>query len=312
MIVVGGEALYDLVLKGSDELRGHPGGGPYNTARAIARLEQPVAYLGRLSSDRFGGRLRDRLAADGVRLDCVVRTDDPTTLAIAEIDDAGTRYRFYTDGTSAPGLTPQMALAVLPPSVGILHVGTLGLMLEPSATALEAVVRALAGRTLIALDPNIRPTVIADGEGYRERLRRLLADTDLVKVSDEDLAWLFPDLEPIAATRALLARGPTVALLTRGREGAIVVTRDAEVLVPAPPTRVVDTIGAGDAFGGGFLAWWHSQALGAADLADLDTVVEATRFACTVAAFTVARAGADPPRRSELSVLAPGPTRGRT
>jgi fructokinase len=302
VIVVAGEALYDLVLAGSDDLRGHPGGGPYNTARAIGRLAEPVAYLGRLSSDRFGARLHDGLAADGVRLDCVVRTDDPTTLAIAEIDARGTHYRFYTDGTSAPGLTAQMALAVLPENVSILHVGTLGLMLEPSASALEAVVRERAGRALVALDPNIRPDVIRDAEGYRERLRRLLAHTNLVKVSDEDLAWLSPGVEPIAATRELVARGPAVALLTRGGAGAVVITRDEEIPVPAPRADVVDTIGAGDAFGGGFLAWWHARGLTTADLSNLDAVVDATRFACAVAAVTVSRPGADPPRRSELTL----------
>ena len=142
MILVGGEALYDLVLQGSDDdLHGHPGGGPFNTARTIGRLEQPVAYLGRLSSDRFGQRLEALLADDGVSLECVVRTDDPTTLALAEVDDDGVaRYRFYERGTAAPGLTPEAALEALPADVDMLHVGTLGLALEPVATALEGVV----------------------------------------------------------------------------------------------------------------------------------------------------------------------------
>ena len=109
MIVVGGEALYDLVLQGSaEDLHGHPGGGPFNTARTLGRLERPVAYLGRLSDDSFGQRLEALLTSDGVSLESVVRTEDPTTLALAEVDDDGVaRYRFYERGTSAPGLSPR-------------------------------------------------------------------------------------------------------------------------------------------------------------------------------------------------------------
>jgi fructokinase len=300
-ILVGGEALYDVVLAEGDELRGHPGGGPFNTSRTIARLRQPVAYLGRLSTDAFGTRLARALADDGVQLDAVVHTDQPTTLAIAEIGADGTHYRFYTDGTSAPGLTPEEALAAVPPSVGIVHVGTLGLALEPVATALEAVVRRLAGRALIAVDPNCRPTVIPDPAAYRSRLARVLSHTDLVKVSEEDLEWLDPGRAPVAAARRLLAHGPAVALLTQGGDGAVVITSGEEVRVPAPPARVVDTIGAGDAFGGGFLAWWRSRGLRAGHLDDLDLVQEATRFACLVAARTCERAGASPPRLEELA-----------
>ena len=113
LILVGGEALYDLVLEGDEELRAHAGGGPFNTARTIARLGERVGYLGRLSTDRFGSTLRRMLADDGVLLDAVVDTDDPTTLALAEIDrDGSAVYRFYERGTAAPGLTPDAALAL--------------------------------------------------------------------------------------------------------------------------------------------------------------------------------------------------------
>jgi fructokinase len=302
-VLVGGEALYDLVLQGSqDDLHGHPGGGPFNTARTVGRLEQPVAYLGRLSTDRFGQRLEGLLAEDGVDLGSIVRTDDPTTLALAELDDAGVaRYRFYERGTAAPGLTPDAAVSVLPPAVSILHVGTLGLALEPVASALEEVVHRLAGgSTLIAVDPNIRPWVIADPAAYRERLGRVLARSHVLKVSEEDLEWLAPELPPVEGIRSLLDGGPTVGLLTRGPSGALVVTRTAEVAVPAPRAKVVDTIGAGDAFGGGFIAWWSERGLGREHLGQIDLVVEATRFACLVAARTCSREGASPPYRFEL------------
>jgi fructokinase len=301
VVLVGGEALYDLVLDEEDNLRAHPGGAAFSAARTIARLQQPVAYLGRLSTDRFGTTLERMLADDGVRLDAVVRTDEPTTLALAEVDERGHAvYRFYERGTSAPGLTPEAALAALPPNVGLVHVGTLGLILEPVAAALEAVVEALSDRALIAVDPNVRPGAIADPDAYRRRLARVLRRSDVVKVSDDDLAWLYPDRTPAAAARALLDDGPTVVLLTLGAQGALVLTSGGDVAVPAPAVTVVDTIGAGDAFGGGFLAWWRRRGLGRDDLRDGECVVQATRFAALVAARTCERPGAIPPRLSEV------------
>src|SRR4051812_15903069 len=253
VILVAGEALFDVVQEGASQdgvLRAHAGGGPFNTARTIARLRRPVAYLGRLSTDRFGRTLEDMLAGDGVRVDTVVRTDDPTTLALAEIDAGGSaRYRFYERGTSASGLTTADALAALPAAVSILHVGTLGLTLEPVATAIEAVVERLAGTALVAVDPNVRPTVISDAAAYRARLGRVLARSHIVKVSDDDLAWLEPGRPAVDAARALLRAGPAAVLLTRGGEGVVVVTPGGDVAVPAPAVDVVDTIGAGDAFG---------------------------------------------------------------
>ena len=301
VIVVGGEALVDLVPGAGEELAAHLGGGPFNCARTLGRLGQPVAYLGRISSDRFGVRLREQLRADGVRLDAVVDTDDPTTLALAELDAAGAAtYRFYVEGTSAPGLTPEAALAALPRRVDALHVGTLGLVFEPMADALEAVVTEAAADTLVMIDVNVRPLVIGDPAGYRARLGRLLARCHVVKASDDDLGWLDPGRGAAAAARALLEAGPAAVLLTRGRDGATIVTRAGEDDVPAPAVEVVDTIGAGDAFGGGFLAWWRNSGLGVRELGSGDALRDATRFAALVAARTVERAGAAPPRLAEL------------
>jgi fructokinase len=230
-----------------------------------------------------------------------VETNDPTTLAIAEVDHEGVaRYRFYERGTSASGLTTEAALAAVPDVVDILHVGTLGLTLEPVATATEAVVERFAGDALVALDPNIRPWVVEDEDAYRARLDRVLARSHVLKVSEEDLAWLRPELGATEAVRSLLEGGPSVGLLTRGPHGALVVTRTAQVAVPAPRAKVVDTIGAGDAFGGGFLAWWSERGLGRDDLDRIDVVVAATEFACLVAARTCSKPGAEPPYRSEL------------
>ena len=301
-IVVGGEALVDLVAGGGGELDAHLGGGPFNCARTLGRLEQPVAYLGRISSDRFGRQLREQLEADAVSLDCVVDTEDPTTLALAELDAEGAAtYRFYSEGTSVPGLTPEVALGVLPPRVEMVHVGTLGLVYEPVADALEAVVERVSGEALVMVDLNIRPSVIHDRDAYRARIARLLARTHVVKASDDDLAWLDPDRDQVATARELLGSGASVVLLTRGGEGVTVVTADGETDVPAERVEVVDTIGAGDAFGGGFLAWWRRAGFGAGDLERTDAVLDATRFATRVAGRTVERAGASPPRLAEVA-----------
>jgi fructokinase len=307
VIVVAGEALVDLVTGSDGELRGHPGGGPFNVARTIGRLEEPVAYLGRISTDRYGAILREHLAADGVGLEATVSTEDPTTVAVAELDGGGeASYRFEAAGTAAPGLTPEQALAALPRRADILHVGTLGLVLEPMATALEAVVDAVPGETLVALDPNCRPGATPDTAGYRDRIARLLRRADLVKVSDADLSFLDPDRPALEAARRLLDSGPALVLLTRGALGAVVLTAEREVAVEAPTVKVVDTVGAGDAFGGAFLAWWRGHRLGPAHLTRLDEATEAARFACAVAALTCERAGAVPPRRAELARIPPG------
>src|SRR3954469_9086303 len=302
MILVGGEALVDLVLGDGEEVGAPPAGAPFNCARTLGRLEQPVAYLGRISSDRFGARLRAQLADDGVGLEAVVATEAPTTLALAEVDDAGAAtYRFYVEGTSAPGLTVEDALGALPGEVEMVHAGTLGLVFEPTAGAIEAVIERLAGSALVMIDLNCRPAAIDDPEAYRARLDRLMARCDVVKASDADLEWLDPGRPDTEAARALLEHGPRVALLTRGERGATVVTAADETEVGAPAVDVADTIGAGDAFGGGFLAWWRREGLGAADLGDVASVLEATRFSCVVAGRTVERAGASPPRLAEVA-----------
>ena len=303
VILVAGEALIDLVPESDaiDALAAHPGGGPFNTARTIARLERPVAYLGRLSRDRFGQRLESLLAEDGVRLEAIVHTDEPTTLALADLDEQGVaRYRFYTEGTAAAGLTSETALAARPDDVRIVHAGTLALVLEPTASAVEAVIARLSGHAMVFIDPNVRPDIIPDAAAYRERLARVLSMSHVLKVSEEDLDWLAPGRRSIDAVRELLAGGPTVGLLTRGPSGALVITATAEVAVPSPRTTVVDTIGAGDAFGGGFVAWWHARGLGREHLSDVDAVTAAAEFACLIAARTCERPGASPPHLSEL------------
>lgn len=302
-IVVAGEALIDLVLERDGAYRGHPGGGPYNVARTIGRLGGPVRFLGSVSSDRFGRTLRAQLEADGVELDGIVPTDAPTTLALAELDaSGGAAYRFYDAGTSAPALTLEAAAARLPAGLPSFYLGTLGLVFEPLATTLEALVARLGSATLVAMDPNCRPSAMPDPQRFRDRLGRLLGRADVVKVSADDLAWLDPDASgPEEAARRLLAREHAVALVTLGREGALVVTRAGTAAFEAPAVEVVDTIGAGDAFMGAFLAWWSARGLSRAELTDLECLGAAARHAARVASITCARAGANPPWLAELA-----------
>jgi fructokinase len=298
MIVVAGEALIDLLVGVDGALRAIPGGGPFNTARTIARLGGSVTYLGCLSTDRFGGILREALLADGVDLSLTETTFAPTTLAVAELDpDGAATYRFHTAETSAPQVSPAAVATALATAPRAFHLGTLGLVLEPMASALAGGAAGASPDTLVMLDPNCRPAVIAEKEPYLRRLEHLIARADVVKVSADDLEFIEPGVPAVGAARAIAARGPAVVLLTDGARPVLVVTVTGTVEVAVPPVAVVDTIGAGDAFGGAFLACWIERGFGRAELADAAAVRDATTRAVEVAALTCQRPGADPPHR---------------
>jgi fructokinase len=296
MIVVGGEALVDLVIDPDGSVTTKLGGGPFNAARAIGRLDSDVVFLGALSSDRFGTLLHRQLVSDAVSDSLVQFTELPTTLAAAELDERGAAtYYFYLSGTAAPSLMP----APLPAGVRILHVGTLGLVLEPMATTLEAVVDGVGDAVLVLLDPNCRPRVTYDRPGYLNRLRRMLRRADVVKVSSDDLDFIAPE-DHSSGVRMLLEGGAALVLHTDGAHSVHVHSALGEVEVPVPRVEVVDTIGAGDAFGGAFAAWWDQAGLRRGDLTDRDAARAAVAAAIEVAAVSCTRVGAQPPRRAEL------------
>lgn len=298
MIVVAGEALVDLVIDTDGSVQAKLGGGPYNVARTIGRLGGSVTFLGAISNDRFGTQLLAQLAADGVSADAIEHTDQPTTLAAAELNDHGAAtYRFYLDGTSAPSLCVVPAAVSAPAAV---HMGTLGLVLEPMASTLIGYLRTLPPETLVMIDPNCRAGVIADRDAYVRRVNQAYERADVVKVSNDDAEYLAPGVEPLDYARSLLARGVSLVLVTWGADGTWIATADHEELVPTLPVIVADTIGAGDSFGGGFLTWWLDGGLGRADLIDPALAAQATAAAQQVAGITCQRAGADPPRRAEL------------
>jgi fructokinase len=260
MIVVIGEALIDLIPTDRGDLGIHPGGGPFNTARWLGRLGADVAFLQSIAADPLGQRLRDELVAASVSLDLVVETALPTTLALVQLDSAGVaQYAFYTN-TSMSDVWPEQVQALLPDDLDALYLGSIGLVLEPAASAgVRAVELARERGALVMVDPNVRASTIADRSVYLKRLELVLAQTDVMKLSVDDLAWLAPGEPLVSAARRYLDLGVQAVLLTAGGEGATVLTADDVVPIAPVPVELVDTIGAGDAFSAGFLAHWLSR-----------------------------------------------------
>lgn len=304
MIVVCGEALIDMISNGDGTQQSAPGGGPFNTARALARLGVPTAFLGRLSDDVFGRELAELLKADGANLQLASVGSEPTTIAMAEVDSNGfAEYQFLVQGTSAPNLTPEMVPERFGLEVTALHFGTLGLVLEPMASTLMQLMISERGRRLVMLDPNIRIGLVPDSE-YRDLLYIAISQSTIVKASEADLAWLYPGLDHEEAADRILSEGVSLVVVTLGARGAFAAHRGARLSVDAPYVEVVDTIGAGDAFGAALMAWLYDHHLLSVDLSlSPDELRAALKFACLVAALTCARAGADPPTRADLQNL---------
>jgi fructokinase len=310
VIVVGGEALVDLVPGdpldstvdgGLRALLPRLGGGPYNVSLAAGRLGVPTAFLSRVSTDRFGDAMVDRLHASGVDTSLLQRGDEPTTLAVVALDTKGAaRYTFYVEGTADRLVADP---GPLPEKVTALSLGTLGMVLEPGASAYEAMLRREAARgVLTVLDPNIREALITDPAAYRARFASWLPDVRLLKISDDDAAWLTEGADPVAAAKTWIESGVDAVVLTRGADGVAVITAAGELAhVPSRKVTVVDTIGAGDTVQGALLAWLHTRDV--ADLASLDADAwrEALEFAAKAASITVSRSGAEPPTSADMA-----------
>lgn len=306
MILCCGEALIDMLPRvtaaGEEAFAPHVGGAVFNTAIALARLGAPTAFFSGISTDLFGLRLSEALAESGVDLSHVRFSDRPTTLAFVHLDSGQARYTFY-DENSAGRMLAEDDLPVLDGGVEALHFSCISLVSEPCGTTYEALMRREHARRVIMLDPNIRTGFITDKGGHRARMHRMIAMADIVKLSDEDLAWFGEHGSPDDIAARWLAAGPKIVVLTRGGEGATGYTTGIKVDVPARPVEVVDTVGAGDTFNAGLLASLHEAGL--LSKAALGTLSEdhlraALDLAISAAAVTVSRAGANPPWRREL------------
>ncbi|GAA4924198.1 carbohydrate kinase [Streptomyces coeruleoprunus] len=280
-----------MAVPGLSPLVPRLGGGPYNTAVALGRLGARTGFCSRVSTDAFGEALLDGLRGAGVDTGLVQRGAEPTTLAVASVAaDGSARYGFYAEGTAdrlfeLPERLPEEARAVA--------FGTCSLALEPGASAYEALLRREAGRGLLTLlDPNVRPGLIPDADAYRKRFAGWLPYVSLLKLSEEDAAWLggTPEEWPAA--------GPAAVVLTRGAAGMTVWTRELSVSVPGVPVRVADTIGAGDTVNAALLHGLAGRDPAALDVAAWTSLLT---FAARAAALTCSRPGAEPPYATELA-----------
>ncbi|MCL6526255.1 MAG: carbohydrate kinase [Thermaceae bacterium] len=305
MMIIAGEALIDLnplQLEGQTAYLPHPGGSPYNVAMGAGRLGVPVEFLGRFSTDGFGQLLQEHIRRSRVGLRYARQGPELTTLALVTPTEGGEFFSFYCENTADRLLQPEDLPATLPQGAG-LHFGSISLLLEPTASTLEGLMRREARQRFLSLDPNVRPFLIGDKDQYLQRLTGWLEQVDLVKVSQADLEWLYPGKPLEEVAQAWQHQGPALVLVTQGGQGAFAVTEGGILRVAAPKVSVVDTVGAGDSFMSGTLAWlWRAQALSRQALVALtpEQITALLEFAAKVAAITCTRAGADPPWQEEV------------
>lgn len=302
-VAIVGENLVDLLVSPDGNVQVVVGGGPLNVARTIGRLGASAHFVSGISNDAFGSLVRRALDDSQVRITLPRPLAQPTTLAVVGLGPDGPRYDFHLRDTAAFCLEPAAAMAAMTkiPGLGALYLGTLGLLVEPMASLGETLVLDASRDTLVVLDPNCRPSAVQDPHGFRARVTRLCARADVVKVSTEDLAYLFPDLPASAGSRRILHDGARCVIVTRGAAPVSVLHRDFELTIEVAPTEVVDTVGAGDALVGGFLAWWTGHDLARAQLDEGTTVAAAVAAAVEISRLTCQRAGASPPRRSDVA-----------
>jgi fructokinase len=297
-IWVCGEVLIDLI-PGADGVRvPHVGGGPANTAKALARLGHDVQFIDGISSDEYGVAARKELLDDEVKLDLALTSDKPTCLAIVSLDaNGGASYEFKIDGTA----TFDFDLKWLPdPSrykPQVLHIGTLVTVIQPGADVLYDWAMQVAEFAPIVFDPNIRPSVMGDRDLYEAAVEKWAALSSVIKVSDDDMAWLYPGQKYEDVAKRWISDGAALVVVTRGSQGIIGFTSDGAVEVDGAKITVADTVGAGDTVGAIIVEAMIEKGI----LALTGDVLKATLHRAAVAAgITCSRKGAQPPYKHEL------------
>ena len=305
MILCCGEALIDMLPRTSTEGEAcyapYAGGAVFNTAIALGRLGAKIGFYSGIAQDMMGEVLTETLVNSKVDTSTVVYSDRPSTVAFIKLVDGQATYAFYDDNTAGRMLSKDD----LPTEVAAdtLFFGGISLPVDPCGATYEALCHREAANKVIMIDPNIRPGFIRDEATYRARIEGMLAVADIIKVSDEDLTWLFGEGDMMDHAKKLISNGAKLVCITEGAKGSYGITAENVVFVEAQKATVVDTVGAGDTFNAGVLASLQSAGkLTKAAVAELDeeTIRTALSLGNRAAAVTVSRAGANPPWSNEL------------
>ena len=292
--LIVGEALVDVVQRPGAEPEPHAGGSPFNVAVGLSRLDVPTRLAAQLADDAYGDLLRGRLYESDVELDALDPAPERTSSShVVLADDGSATYEF--DLTWDPAALPD------PGEFEVVHVGSLGTALEPGAALVsDLVVMADALGVPVSFDPNIRLTVEPDDAVWRRTFESIAPHASINKMSDEDAAVLFPGEETGALAQRLAADGALVAI-THGGDGAVVASSKHVAHIEAPRITVIDTIGAGDSFMAAVLSWCATYSWPAADELDPTELTDLGMYACSAAAITCSRPGADPPRTADIT-----------
>lgn len=305
MILCCGEALIDMLPRTSTEGEAcyapYAGGAVFNTAIALGRLGAKIGFYSGIAQDMMGEVLNETLVNSKVDTSTVVYSDRPSTVAFIKLVDGQATYAFYDENTAGRMLSKDD----LPTEVAAdtLFFGGISLPVDPCGATYEALCHREAANKVIMIDPNIRPGFIRDEATYRARIEGMLAVADIIKVSDEDLTWLFGEGDMMDHAKKLISNGAKLVCITEGAKGSYGITAENVVFVEAQKATVVDTVGAGDTFNAGVLASLQSAGkLTKAAVAELDeeTIRTALSLGNRAAAVTVSRAGANPPWSNEL------------
>jgi fructokinase len=299
---VCGEVLVDLIPDAANpgERIGVIGGGPENTAIALARLGHQVEFIDGISSDKWGVAAKAELDADGVGTSFCKFSDKPTCQAIVSLDANGSAsYEFVIDGTATFDFSADWLPDAYKHKPSLLHIGTLVTAIEPGASVLFDWALQVSELAPIIFDPNIRPAVIPDRENYREQVEKWLSISSVVKVSEDDLAWLYPDENDRDVAKKWIDSGVGVVVITRGANGMTALTCCDFAEVPGVKVEVVDTIGAGDTVGA--ILAEAVKNVGLEDMKDSGQLLTMLEKAARAAAITCSRKGAQPPTLKELN-----------
>ena len=294
---VAGEILIDLIPADLDR-KPIVGGGPANTAKALSKIGIVTQFIDGISTDEYGQMAKNDLVNAGVKLDYVMYSDKPTCLAIVSLSDSGSAtYEFVIENTATFDFTSTWLPNPQSERPSLLHIGTLATAIEPGASVLFEWAQSVAKVAPIVFDPNIRPAVMSDRKQYVKQVERWVAISLAVKVSDEDLKWLYPTLEIDQVVNNWLAKGPSLILVTHGDKGLVGYQQGEKVSVDAVKVKVADTVGAGDTVGAILVEAIVKDGLNTLSGVRLETML---KRAAKAAAITVSRSGANPPTFKEI------------